>query len=140
MTSKTDSRLTPRQRLGRGLAYSVVGPVDVTRGAVGLGAQSLAASAAGIRQQYRKSKLRHELEAAQEVLGRELAVAGDVVTGLPQAIQDARRARRRPRKLLLVGAGVAVLAAGAVTFSVIRRSQKREQSTLPPSVQVEPRP
>ncbi|CAN5492323.1 cell wall synthesis protein CwsA [soil metagenome] len=140
MTSKTDSRLTPRQRLGRGLAYTAVGPVDVTRGALGIGAQSLAATAAGIRRQYRKSQLRHELAAAQDTLARELAAAQEVVAALPQVIQDARGSRRRPRKLLVVGGGLAVVALGAVAFSVIRRSQQPEPSTLPPSVQVEPRP
>ena len=140
MTSKTAIRLTPRQRLGRGLAYSAVGPVDVTRGAVGLGAQSVAATAAGLRQRYRKSQLRRELLAAQEVIERELAAAQDVVAGLPQVIQEARKPRRRPRPLLLAAAGVAVLGVGAVAFSVIRRSQQPEPSPLPPSVQVEPRP
>jgi Cell wall synthesis protein CwsA len=140
MTSKTDSRLTPRQRLGRGLAYTAVGPVDVTRGALGIGAQSLATAAAGIRRQYRKSQLRHELEAAQDTLGRELAAAQEVVAALPQVIQDARGSRRRPRKLLVVGGGLAAVALGAVAFSVIRRSQQPEPSTLPPSVHVEPRP
>jgi hypothetical protein len=140
MTFKTDTRLTPRQRLGRGLAYTAVGPVDVTRGAVGLGAQSVAATAAGIRQQYRKSQLRRELLAAQDVLARELTAAQDVVAGLPQAIQQARAPRRGPRPWVLACAGVAVLAAGAVAFSVIRRSQQPAPSPLPPSVQVEPRP
>ena len=40
MSSKTDVRLTPSQRLGRGLKYSAVGPVDVTRGTVGLSLQA----------------------------------------------------------------------------------------------------
>lgn len=141
MTFKSETRLTPRQRLGRGLAYSAVGPVDVTRGAVGLGLRSLVASAASVRQQYRKSQLRRELTAAQETIGRELAAAQDVVAGLPQAIQDARAShRRRPRPLVLAGAGLAVVAVGAIAFSVIRRSHKPEPSPLPPSVQVEPRP
>src|SRR5262249_28585543 len=39
MSSKTDVRLTPSQRLGRGLKYSAVGPVDVTLGTVGLSVQ-----------------------------------------------------------------------------------------------------
>jgi Cell wall synthesis protein CwsA len=32
-----------------------------------------------------------------------------------------------------------VLAAGAAAFSVVRRSSRPEPSTLPPSVEVEPR-
>jgi hypothetical protein len=144
MISRSDSRLTPRQRLGRGLAYTAVGPVDVARGAVGLSAQSLSATAAGVRQQYRKSQLRRELAAAQaavqDAVTRELAAAQVVVANLPAAIQDARKPRRRPRPLVLAAAGVVVLGAGAVAFSVIRRSRQPEPSTLPPSVQVEPRP
>lgn len=141
MTFKSETRLTPRQRLGRGLAYSAVGPVDVTRGAVGLGLQSVAGAAAGVSRQYRKSQLRRELTAAQETVGRELAAAQDVVSGLPQAIQEARASRRRrPRAVLLVLAGAGVLGLGAVTFSILRRSRQPEPSPLPPSVQVEPRP
>lgn len=144
MTSKTDSRLTPRQRLGRGLAYTAVGPVDIARGAVGLSAQSLSATASGVRQQYRKSQLRKELAAAQEavadVVARELSAAQEVVASLPAVIQDARKPRRRPRPLVLAAAGVAVVGVGAVAFSVIRRSRKPEPSALPPSVQVDPKP
>ena len=32
MSSKMDARLTPGERLTRGLKYTAVGPVDVTRG------------------------------------------------------------------------------------------------------------
>mgnify|MGYP002652203315 CR=1 FL=1 len=32
MSTSTDTPLTPAQRLGRGLRYTVVGPVDITRG------------------------------------------------------------------------------------------------------------
>src|SRR5690349_1286211 len=39
MTFRTDARLTPRQRLGRGLAHTAAGPVDIARGTVGLSAQ-----------------------------------------------------------------------------------------------------
>lgn len=142
MTSKTDPRLTPRQRLGRGLAYTAVGPVDIARGAVGVSVQSLSATASGLRQQYRKSQLRKELTAAQEavqdVVARELSVAQDVVAALPLVIQDARKPRRRPLRLIL--AGVGVLGLGAVAFSVLRRSRQPEPSPLPPSVQVEPKP
>jgi hypothetical protein len=141
MSVKTETRLTPRQRLARGLSYSTVGPVDVTRGAVGLGAQSVAATVSGLRRSYRKSQLRKEVAAAQEVVVRELAAASDVVAGLPQAISEARTAqRRRKRPLLFVAGAVAVVAGGAVAFSVIRRSSRQEPSTLPPSVPVDPKP
>lgn len=140
MTSKTDTRLTPRQRFGRGLAYSAVGPVDVTRGAVGLSAQAVASTISALRQRYQSGQLRHELAAAQELLGRELAAAQGVVSSLPAVFAEARAPRRRLRPWLIAGAGVAVLAGGAVVFSVIRRTRQPEPSALPPSVQVEPRP
>jgi hypothetical protein len=142
MSVKSDDRLTPRQRLARGLTYSAIGPVDVTRGAVGLSTQSLAATADELRRRYRKSQLRRELAAAQETIARELAAAGEVVSGLPDAIQEARTARRpgRRRWLVVAGVGTVVLAGGAVAFSVIRRSSKPEPSTLPPSVHIDPKP
>ncbi|AQA03028.1 cell wall synthesis protein CwsA [Mycobacterium sp. MS1601] len=139
MTSRSDARLTPRQRLGRGLAYTAVGPVDIARGAVGLSAQSLCATASGVRQQYRKSQLRQELEAAQSAVARELVAAREVVTSLPEAIQESRKPKRSRRVAFAVGA-VAVLGLGAVTFSILRRSHQPEPSQLPPSVQVDPTP
>jgi hypothetical protein len=62
------------------------------------------------------------------------------VTHIPQALQEARKTKRRPKPLLVIGAGVAVLAVGAVAFSIIRRSTQPEPSPLPPSVDVAPRP
>lgn len=57
MSEQVETRLTPRERLTRGLAYSAVGPVDVTRGllelGVGLGLQSARSTAAGLRRRYR---------------------------------------------------------------------------------------
>lgn len=150
MSSKTDTRLTSRQRLARGLTYSTVGPVDVTRGALGIGAQSVAATANGLRRAYRSSQLRRELAAAQETvsrelvaaqetIGRELAAASEVVAGLPQTLKDARTPKRR-RPWLLAAAVGTVVVGGAVAFSVIRRSSRPEPSPLPPSVQVDPKP
>ena len=70
---------------------------------------------------------------------QELVAAQEVVTGLPDALQQARRAqRRRPRPWVLVGAAAVVLAAGGVAFSIIRRSSHQEPSALPPSVEVDP--
>lgn len=140
MTLRLESRMTPRQRLARGLRYSALGPVDVTRGVVGVGAQSAAATAAGLRRRYRSGQLRKELAAAQAALAGQLAVAQEVVTGLPQALQEARRPKRRRRPLVLLGVGAGVLAVGAVTFSIVRRSTQPEPSPLPPSVEVTPRP
>jgi hypothetical protein len=39
---------------------------------------------------------------------------------------------------LIAGVAVAVLAAGAAAFSIIRRSARPEPSALPPSVEVDP--
>jgi hypothetical protein len=141
MSSKTSAvRLTPGQRFARGLKYSTVGPVDVTRGALGAGLHSVHSSVAWLGDRYRSGKLRSDLAAAQESIANELATAQEVVSNLPQALQDARRPKRRPRPLLLIAAGVAVLATGAVAFSIIRRSMQPEPSPRPPSVEVTPKP
>jgi hypothetical protein len=141
MSAKNHPRLTPRQRLSRGLAYTAVGPVDVTRGIVGLGAHSAQIGASSLRRRYREGRLARDLHTAQESLAQELAAAQEVVSGLPQALQQARRSRRRsPRPLVLAGVAVAVLAGGAAAFSIARRSLRREPSPLPPSVDVQPRP
>lgn len=133
MSSKTRVRLTPSQRLGRGLKYSTVGPVDVGRGAVGLGVESVRTSASWVGDRYRRSKIARELK-------QEVAAAQEVLANLPEALSNARKPRRRGRRLLFVGVGVAVLAGGAVTFSILRRSAQPEPSPLPPSVEVAPKP
>ena len=141
MSAKTKSdRLTSRERLARGLKYSTVGPVDVTRGAVGISAHTVGSSAAWVRDRYRNGQLRDDLEAAQESIANELAAASEMVSNLPQALQDVRKGRRRPRPLVLAVAAVAVLALGAVTFSIIRRSTQPDPSPRPPSVEVSPKP
>jgi hypothetical protein len=136
--------MTPTERIARGLKYSTVGPVDVTRGALGVGFNSTRSSLAWVANRYRrgriKSQLAKDLAAAQDAIAHELAAAQDVVTNLPAALQDARKARRRPKPLLVVGAGVAVLAVGAVSFSIIRRSMQPDPSPLPPSVDTPPKP
>jgi hypothetical protein len=140
MLAKNHTPLTPRERLSRGLASTAVGPVDVTRGLVGLGVHSAQAGASNLRRRYREGRLAHDFRSAQAALAQELAAAQDVVAGLPEALQQARRAhRRRPRPWALVGAAAAVLAAGAAAFSIVRRSTQPEPSTLAPSVEVEPR-
>ncbi|TAM62957.1 cell wall synthesis protein CwsA [Mycobacterium sp.] len=144
MSAKTESRLTPRQRLARGLAYSATGPVDVTRGVVGLSVQSAQSTTAQLRRRYQEGRLARDITAAQEALAQELAAAQEVVTNLPQALQDARRAQRRgKRPLLIVGVAVAVLAGGAAAFTLVRRSVRakpQEPQSRPPSVDVQPRP
>jgi hypothetical protein len=141
MSSKTSAvRLTPRERLARGLKYSTVGPVDVTRGALGIGLGSALSSAMWLGERYRSGKLRKDLADAQETIATELAAAQEVVANLPQALQEARRSKRRPRPIFLIAAGAAVLAVGAVTFSIVRRSTQPDPSPLPPSVDVTPKP
>lgn len=144
MSSETRVRLTPSRRLGRGLKYSAVGPVDVTRGALGLGVDSVRNTAAWAGDRYRRSKvarqLKAELSAAQQALATEVAAVQEVVAGLPEALQKAREPRGRRRPLILAGVAVAVLAGGAVAFSILRRSHQPEPSPLPPSVEVTPKP
>jgi Cell wall synthesis protein CwsA len=141
MSARNHTRLTPRQRLSRGLTYTAVGPVDVTRGVVGLGVHSAQAGASNLRRRYREGRLARDLRTAQETLAQELAAAQDVVTGLPQALQQARRARRRgKRPWVIAGVAAVALAGGAVAFSIVRRSSREEPSPRPPSVDVEPRP
>lgn len=138
--TKSVATLTPRQRLARGLTYSAVGPLDVTRGAVGLGVQSAGSSAAWLRDRYRSGAVRRDLEAAREALVAELTAAQDALASLPASLPVSRKARRRPRPVVLAAAGVAVLAVGAVTFSIVRRSTQPDPSPLPPSVDVTPKP
>ncbi|MGB7145837.1 cell wall synthesis protein CwsA [Mycobacterium sp.] len=133
--------LTPRQRLSRGLTYTAVGPVDVTRGVVGLGVHSAQAGASNLRRQYREGQLARDLRSAQEALAQELAAAQEVVAGLPEALQPARRSRRHgKRPWLIAGVAAVVLAGGAAAFSIVRRSSRQEPSPLPSSVEVQPRP
>ncbi|BBX98973.1 cell wall synthesis protein CwsA [Mycobacterium lacus] len=143
MSAKTETRLTPRERLTRGLTYTAVGPVDVTRGVVGLGVQSAQSTASELRRRYREGRVARELAAAQETIAQELAAAQEVVANLPQVIQEARQSQRRHfkrRPWIIAGAAVVVLVAGAVTFSIVRRSMRPEPSPRPPSVDVQPRP
>ncbi|MGV0791324.1 cell wall synthesis protein CwsA [Mycolicibacterium sp. XJ1819] len=143
MSVTTDARLSPSQRLGRGLKYTAVGPVDITRGALGVGMQSVASTASWAGDRYRKGRaaeqLRADLATAQDAIAHEIAAAQEVVSQLPASLKKAR-ARRRRHPLLLVAVGVAALAGGAVVFSIVRRSIQPEPSTLPPSVDVTPKP
>jgi hypothetical protein len=141
MGAKNHIRLTPRERLSRGLTYTAVGPVDVTRGVVGLGVHTAQTGASSLRRRYQEGRLARDIQNAQEALIQELAAAQQVVTGLPDALAQARRSqRRKPRPWMLAGAAVVVLAVGGAAFSIIRRSSQREPSVLPPSVDVDHRP
>ena len=145
MSSKTKvDRLTPKQRLARGLKYTAVGPVDVTRGALALSLNSAQASTAWVGKRYRRGRIANQLgkdlTAAQETIVNELAAAREVVTDLPQTLKEARRSRRSPRPLLLLAGGAVVLGLGAVAFSIVRRSTQPDPSPRPPSVEVSPKP
>lgn len=142
MSRKTAIPLTPRQRLSRGLSHTATGPVDVTRGVVGLGAASARSGAAQLRQRYRDSRLAREVAAAPELVAKELSAVQEVVAALPQALQEARQSRRRHlRPLIISGLAVVLLAGGAAAAVVARRStQHDEPSPRPPSVDVQPKP
>ena len=58
MRAKNHTRLTPRERLSRGLASTAVGPVDVTRGLVGLGVHSAQAGASSLRRRSMRVTIR----------------------------------------------------------------------------------
>jgi Cell wall synthesis protein CwsA len=142
MSTRNRTLLTPRQRLTRGLTYTAVGPLDVTRGAVGLGLHSAQAGASNLRRHYRESRVARDLQTTHDTLAQELAAAQDVVTGLPQAFfQQARQSQRRSRRpWMIAGCALVALAGGGVAFSIIRRSSRTESSPRPPSVEVQPRP
>ncbi|MGD9622130.1 MAG: cell wall synthesis protein CwsA [Mycolicibacterium sp.] len=145
MSSKTADRLTPSQRLGRGLKYTAIGPVDLTRGAAGVGLESARSSAAWVADRYHRGQvtrqLKTDLAKAQDAIAAEISAAQEVAANLPEALQKARRSHgRRRRPLLLAGVGLAILAGGAAAFAIIRRSAQPEPSPLPPSVEVTPRP
>ncbi|MGV0743530.1 cell wall synthesis protein CwsA [Mycolicibacterium sp. XJ870] len=131
MTVNADARLAPSQRLSRGLKYTAVGPVDITRGVVGLGLDTAQATATGLRRRYQSGKLR-----------RQLAAAAEAVAALPEVLHTAAEPpKRRRRPLLIAAAAAVVLAGGAVAFSMVRRSSRPEPpSPLPPSVEVTPKP
>ncbi|MEZ0339190.1 cell wall synthesis protein CwsA [Mycobacterium sp. pV006] len=133
MSSKTRVRMTPGQRFSRGLRYTAIGPVDVTRGAVGLGAESVRSSATWVGNRYRDSRLTRQL-------AEELTSAQQAIAELPEKLAKPRKAPNRRRRLLWVGLGVAALAGGAAVFTVARQSAQPEPSPRPPSVEVTPKP
>ncbi len=141
MTSSTETRLTPGQRLTRGLAHTAAGPVDITRGAVGLSANAVAAAVAGARQRYRHSQLRKELAETQTALTRELSTAGEVLAELPESFREARANRRTSKRpWIIAGAVAGTLVLGGAAFAFVRRNTQPEPSPRPPSVQIDPKP
>lgn len=146
MSAKTEIRMSPAQRLSRGLKYTAVGPVDVTRGALALGLNGAQSSASWVGDRYRrgriKAQLSEDLATAQQTIAQELAAAQEAVSQVLQGAVPPRpsKVRQRRRRLVIAAAGVVVLAGGAVTFSIVRRSTQPEPSPLPPSVEVSPKP
>ena len=140
MSSKTDTRLTPAQRLTRGLKYSAVGPVDVTLGTAGLSWQGAQSAAGSVRRRLDKSRFAQELGDVQDAIAQELEAAQAALANLPQAIAEARKPKRRRRPLVLAALGAVMVAGGAVAFTIIRRSSQPEPSPRPPSVDVTPKP
>ncbi|MCX8564525.1 cell wall synthesis protein CwsA [Mycolicibacterium mucogenicum] len=110
------SRPSSGARLGRGLKYTIVGPLLMLRGVLGLGVGSTLGTARWVGRRCRR---------------------GDEAGDLAVVVQSGSK-RRRP--LLIAGGTVAVLALGGITFSIVRRSMKPEPSPLPPSVEVTPHP
>ncbi|OBG97263.1 cell wall synthesis protein CwsA [Mycobacterium sp. E136] len=146
MSVETEIRMSPAQRLSRGLKYTAVGPVDVTRGALALGLNGAQSSASWVGERYRrgriKAQLSEDLATAQQTIAQELAAAQEAVSQVLQGAVPPRtsKAKQRRRRLVIAAAGVVVLAGGAVTFSIVRRSTQPEPSPLPPSVEVSPKP
>ncbi|UCZ60687.1 cell wall synthesis protein CwsA [Mycolicibacterium phocaicum] len=111
------SRPSSGASLGRGLKYTIVGPLLMLRGLLGLGVGSTLGTARWVGRRCHRGE----------------DSAGDLAV-----VVQAGAKRRRP--LLIAGATVAVLALGGVTFSIVRRSMQPEPSPLPPSVDVTPQP
>lgn len=140
MGRKTEIRLTPRERLSRGLRYSAIGPVDVTRGAIGVSAQSARATAAQVRKRFQEAR---EAAAEWDALDEQGPVQ-QVVAAVPQVIHEVRVNQRRHRRKWVFGIlGVVSVVAGAIAIRTIRSSQSdthAEQSPLAPTVEVSPKP
>ena len=111
------SRPSSGARLGRGLKYTIVGPLLMLRGLLGLGVGSTLGTARWVGRRCHRSE----------------ESAGDLAL-----VVESGAKRRRP--LLIAGATVAVLALGGITFSIVRRSMQPEPSPLPPSVDATPQP
>lgn len=135
MSRRTEPKLTSRERLNRGLHYTAVGPVDITRGVVGVSAHGVESAAAALKRRAREAR------AVQQEIAKEADAVKQVVAELPQLLQEARTTQHRRRRRLFVFGflGLAVVAGGAVAFSISRRSSPPEPSPLPPSVDVTPK-
>lgn len=134
MGRKSEPKLTSRERLNRGLHYTAVGPVDITRGVVGITAHSAESAATAIKRRAREAR------AVRDDVTAEVEAVKQVVAELPQILQDARKAKHRRRRRLFVFGflGVATVG-GAIAFVIARRPSTPEPSPLPPSVEVAPK-
>ena len=135
MGEKTKTRLTPTARLTRGVTYTLLGPVDITWGTLGLGFGGARAAVKGLRR--REVQLANGQTAA---VAHELAAVRQVAQAIPVAYAEARKPKHHMRGWLIATFGVVVLAAGAFAFTIARRSMQPDPSPRPPSVQAEPRP
>jgi len=134
MGRKSEPKLTSRERLNRGLHYTAVGPVDITRGVVGITAHSAESAAATIKRRAREAR------DVRDDVAAEVEAVKQVVAELPQLLEDARKAKhRRRRRLFVFGSLGLVTVGGAIAFVIVRRSSTPEPSALPPSVEVAPK-
>ena len=113
----------------------------MTRGVVGIGVHSAGVHRRQVAPALREGAGGPAVVGGQEALAREASAVQQVVSDLPQALQDARRAQhQRRRRLAIFGAlGLATVVGGAVAFTIVRRSSQPEPSALPPSVEVAPK-
>ncbi|BBY58460.1 cell wall synthesis protein CwsA [Mycolicibacterium sarraceniae] len=128
-----EPKITSRQRLNRGLRYTAAGPVDITRGVVGVSAHGVESAASAIKRRAREAR------AVRDGVAKEAEAVKHVVAELPHVLAEIRRAQHRRRLFIFGLLGMAVVAGGAVAFSITRRSATPEPSTLPPSVDVAPK-
>jgi hypothetical protein len=134
MGRKSEPKLTSRERLNRGLHYTAVGPVDITRGVVGITAHSAESAAGAIKRRAREAR------AARHDVAAEFEAVKQVIAEMPAMLQEARKAQhRRRRRLLVFGFLGLATAGGAVAVVIARRPTTPEPSTLPPSVDVAPK-
>ena len=133
MGRRTEPKLTSRERLNRGLHYTAVGPVDITRGVVGVSAHGVESAAGAIKRRAREAR------AVRQDIAAEAEAIKQVVAELPQLLEETRKSPHRRRRRLFVFLGLTVVAGGAVAFTIARRSSTPEPSALPPSVDIAPK-
>ncbi len=91
MGRRSEPKLTSRERLNRGLHYTAVGPVDITRGGVvGITAHSAESAAGAIKRRARDAR------EMREELTKEAEAVKQVVAELPQLLEEARKVAAPP--------------------------------------------